>query len=242
MQGDYRVRVDDRKVAAADRLNAGILVVSCVVAAAFLILAAFAVSAGFGVFTVVIAVLGSLASAASGVLAHRRRRALGLLRSDDGLALSVGDAGVRLAGAPLVPWSELVFVGVLDDRARTGRLRRIPVVGSLVGTTLRAGSPTLLCELGVRDGAALRAAFHGAPGAERVTIFDEFDGSRRGLVPLMLDAVLDDASAHQAAQVLIREAERRGIPARAFDRVFAYFDWKGPMIDRKWPVEKGAPQ
>lgn len=240
MQGDYRVGIDRAKVAIAERLNAGILVVSWLVAAAFLVLVAFALAVGFGVFTVVIASLGALASAASGVLAHRRRRALGLLVADGDIALAVGATGVQLAGAHLVPWSDLVFVGVLDDRARTGRLRRIPLLGAIVGTTLRAGSPTLLCELGVRDGRALRAAFGGAPGAERVTVFDEFDGTRRGLVPLMLDAVLDDANAHQAAQVLIREAERRGIPARAFDRVFAYFDWKGPMIDRKWPVEKGA--
>jgi hypothetical protein len=98
----------------------------------------------------------------------------------------------------------------------------------------------MLCEIGVRDGVRLRQAFAGRRGADRVTLFDEFDGTRRGLVPLMLDAVIDEATSHQAAQVLIREAERRGIPARAFDRVFPYFEWKGPMIDRKWPVQKGS--
>ncbi|WP_350349137.1 hypothetical protein ABIQ69_04145 [Agromyces sp. G08B096] len=240
MQGEYLAHVDRGKVSTAERLNVGILVVSVVVTALFCWLAVWAAGEGFGWFTVTIAVVGAAAAAASAVLAHRRRRALGLLVAGDGVALAISDAGVRLAGAPLVTWSEVVFVGVADDRARTGRIQRLPLIGPIARTTVRAGSPTLLCELGVRDGEALRAAFRGAKGSERVTLFDEFDGRRRGLVPLMLDAVLDDASAHQAAGILIREAERRGIPARSFDRVFTYISWRGPMLDRKWPVEKGA--
>lgn len=241
MQSDYRAHVDRAKVDTAERLNRRILVTGVVTASVFAALVIVATVSGFGWFTVVIAALAMLAGVASAILAQRRRRALGLLIADDGVAIAVGSTGVQLAGAPLIPWSEIVFVGVIDDRQRTGKLQRLPVIGIFANIAVRAGSGTLLCELGVRDAPALRDAFAGTPGGERVTVFDEFDGRRRGLVPLLLDAVLDDASAHQAAQLVIREAERRGIPARAFDRIFDYFEWKGPMIDHKWPVQKGTP-
>jgi hypothetical protein len=231
-------RVDHSKTDGVRRWNAGMLIASLVLGA--LLAGGLVVGAvtGMGWFTILIASLGVLACAISAVLAVRRRRALSLLVTGDDIALTVGAAGVRLAGAPLIPWEQIVFVGVIDDSERTGRLQRLPVSGPLARATVRAGSPTLLCEIGVRDGVWLKQAFGGARGADRVTLFDEFDGSRRGLIPLMLDVVVDDATAHQAAQVLIREAERRGIPARSFTKVFAYFEWKGPMVDRKWPVEK----
>ncbi|MEV1131391.1 hypothetical protein [Agromyces sp. NPDC049794] len=236
----YLAKLDHTKTDAGRRANAVMSAVALGVAALLAGGLVVAVSAGMGWFTVVIASLGLVAGAVVAVLTARRRRALNLLVGEDDIALSVDQVGIRLAGAPLIAWDQVVFVGVLDDRERTGRLQRLPLSGPLARATVRAGSPTLLCEVGVRDGVGLRHAFGGARGADRVTLFDEFDGCRRGLVPLMLDAVVDDATAHQAAQVLVREAERRGIPARAFDRVFAYFDWKGPMIDRKWPVEKGS--
>lgn len=235
----YTARIDPAKVRTARRTNTAMLVGSIVTCGLLAALLVVAVATGMGWFTVVIASLGVLASAVSAILAVRRRRAADLLVGHDDIALAVAADGVRLAGAPLIPWEQVVFVGVLDDRARTARVQRLPVSGALARATVRAGSPTMLCEIGVRDGDALRRAFAGSRGADRVTLFDEFDGTRRGLVPLMLDAVIDEATSHQAAQVLIREASRRGIPARSFDGVFAYFDWKGPMIDRKWPVEKG---
>ena len=238
---DYSARVDRAKVDTARRTNTAMLVASLATGALLAVLLVLASTAGMGWFTIVIASIGVLACAVSAILAVRRRRALDLLVGRDDVALAVDADGVRLAGAPLIPWQQIVFVGVLDDRARTARVQRLPISGPLARATVRAGSPTMLCEVGVRDGAGLRRAFAGARGAERVTLFDEFDGTRRGLVPLMLDAVIDEATSHQAAQVLIREAERRGIPARSFDRVFAYFEWKGPMLDRKWPVEKGTP-
>lgn len=236
----YVARVDRAKTEGVSRWNARMLVVSGIVGALLASGLVVAVVTDMGWFTIAIASLGVLACLASVVLAVRRRRAVALLVADDDIAMIVDDAGVRLAGAPLIPWDDIVFVGVLDDRERTGRLQRLPLSGALARATVRAGSPTLLCEVGVRDGAKLRRAFAGAPGADRVTLFDAFEGTRRGLIPLMLDAVVDDATSHQAAQVLIREAERRGIPARSFSRVFAYFEWKGPMIDRKWPAEKGS--
>lgn len=241
MQSDYRAHVDRTKVDTAERLNRRFLATGLGTAGVFAALVVVAVLSGFGWFTIVVAALAMLAGLTSALFAHRRRRALGLLIADDGVAIAVVSTGVQLAGAPLIPWSEIVFVGVLDDRRRTGRLQRLPFIGIFANTAVRAGSGTLLCELGVRDAPALRDAFAGAPGGERVTVFDEFDGRRRGLVPLLLDAVLDDASAHQAAQVVVREAERRGIRARAFDRIFDYFEWRGPLIDRKWPVQKGTP-
>ncbi|KRE21024.1 hypothetical protein [Agromyces sp. Soil535] len=236
----YAAHVDRTKTGSIRRWNAGMLIVSLALGVLLAGGLVVTIVVGMGWFTIVIASLGVIACAVSAVLAVRRRRALALLVADDDIALTVGATGVRLAGAPLIPWEQIVFVGVVDDRERTGQLQRLPLSGALARATVRAGSPTLLCELGVRDGVRLRHAFVGARGAAVVTLFDEFDGARRGLVPLMLDAVVDDATAHQAAQVLIRESERRGIPARSFRKVFEYFEWKGPMIDRKWPVEKGS--
>lgn len=236
----YVARVDRPKIDGVRRWNRRMLVVSGVVGALLAGALAVAIVTDMGWFTIMIAALGVLACLISVLLAVRRRRAVALLVAGDDVALTVDDAGVRLAGAPLIPWHDIVFVGVLDDRERTGRLQRLPLSGALARVTVRAGSPTLLCEVGVRDGVRLRSAFAGIPGADRVTLFDAFEGTRRGLIPLMLDAVVDDATAHQAAQVLIREAERRGIPARSFAKVFAYFEWKGPMIDRKWPAERGS--
>lgn len=237
----YIARVDGAKVRTARRTNTVILVASVAFGALLVVLLALAASTGMGWFSVLISLFGVLACAASAVLAHRRRRALDLLVARDGIALAVGPSGVRLAAAPFIPWDQIVFIGLLDDRARSARTQSARLSGALARATIRAGSPTMLCEIGVRDATALRRSFAGARGAERVTLFDEFDGLRRGLVPLMLDAVLDDATSDEAAQVLLREAERRGIPARGFDRVFSYFEWKGPMIDRKWPAQKGSP-
>ncbi|WP_136708462.1 hypothetical protein [Agromyces sp. H66] len=236
----YLARLDHTKTDVARRVNAVMSAVSLGVAALLAGGLIVAVSSGMGAITIVIASLGLVAGAVVAVLTGRRRRALRLLVGGDDIALRIDRDGIRLAGAPPIAWDAVVFVGVLDDRERTGRLRRLPLSGALARATVRAGSPTLLCEIGVRDGVEFRHAFGGAGGADRVTLFDEFDGSRRGLIPLMLDAVMDDATAHQSAQVLVREAERRGIPARAFNRVFEYFDWKGPMIDRRWPVERGS--
>lgn len=237
-ESQYMARVDRSKTDGVRRWNAGMLIVSLALAAMLAGGLIFAAVSGMGWFTILIASLGVAACTISAALAVRRGRALALLVTGDDIALTVDAAGVRLAGAPLIPWDQVVFVGVIDDRERTGRLQRLPVSGPLARATVRAGSPTLLCEIGVRDGVRLKQAFGGARGADRVTLFDEFDGTRRGLIPLMLDAVVDDATAHQAAQVLVREAERRGIPARSFNAVFAYFDWKGPMLDHKWPAEQ----
>jgi len=234
----YVAHVDRTKTDRVRRWNSGMLIVSCIAGVLIAGGLAVAIATGMGWFTITIASVGVVACTISAVLAVRRRRAVALLAAGDDLALVVDDAGVRLAGTPLIAWEEIVFIGVLDDRERSGRLQRLPLSGPLARATVRAGSPTMLCEIGVRDGIGLKHSFNGAPGADRVTIFDAFDGVRRGLVPLMLDAVLDEATAHQAGQVLIREGERRGIPARSFVKVFTYFGWKGPMIDRKWPAEK----
>lgn len=234
----YEAHVDRAKVSTARSWNRGMLLGSTI--AGLLVLAGLvtAVVVGMGWFTITVASVGLAACLVSVVLAARRGRALGLLVADGDRALAIDASGVRLAGAPLIPWEQIVFVGVLDDRSRSALVQRLPISGPLARATVRSGSGTLLCEIGVRDGAALKRAFGGAPGAERVTLFDAFDGTRRGLVPLMLDAVIDDATALQSAQVLLRAAERRGIPARSFSKVFEYFAWKGPMIDLKWPVEK----
>ncbi|KQZ09092.1 hypothetical protein ASD23_12375 [Agromyces sp. Root1464] len=228
--------VDRAKVDTVGRWNSGIILVSIVAGCLITAGLVFAVTSGMGWFTVTVAALGAGACLISTVMALRRRRALMLLVTDVDVALTITDAGVRLAGAPFIPWHEMVFVGILDDRARSARMQRLPLSGPLATAALKAGNGTLLCEIAVRDGAALKRAFGGDPGADRVTLFDEFDGVRRGLIPLMLDAVIEDSAAHRSAKVLVDEATRRGVPTGAFTSVFGYFDWKGPMIDRKWPV------
>lgn len=234
----FEASVDRGKVDTVGRWNSGIILVSvvagCLIAAGLV----FAVTSGMGWFTITVAALGAGACLISTVMALRRRRALMLLVTGVDVALTITDAGVRLAGAPFISWHEMVFVGVLDDRARSARMQRLPLSGPPATAALKAGNGTLLCEIAVRDGAALRRAFGGDPGADRVTLFDEFDGVRRGLIPLMLDAVIEDSAAHRSARVLVDEATRRGVPTGAFTSVFGYFDWKGPMIDRKWPVSK----
>lgn len=234
----YEARVDHAKIDTAGRWNSGFIIVGVVLGALIAAGLVAAILSDMGWFTIAVAALGLAACTVSTVLAFRRRRALMLLVTGSDTALALTDAEVRLAGAPAVPWSEIVFVGVLDDRQRSARLQRLPLSGPLARASIKAGNGTLLCEIGVRDGAALKAAFQGDAGASRVTLFDAFEGPRRGLVPLMLDAVLDDATAHEAARALIREASARGIPAAEFEAVMAYFDWKGPMIDRKWPVDE----
>lgn len=230
--------VDHAKVDTVGRWNSGIIIVSitlgCLIAAGLLL----AISSRMGWFTIVIASLGVAACVISTVLALRRRRALMLLVTGADTALSITDDGVRLAGAPLIAWSDMVFLGVLDDRDRSARMQRLPLSGPLASAALKAGNGTLLCEIAVRDGADLQRAFGSDRGAARVTLFDEFDGTRRGLIPLMLDSVIEDATAHRAARVLVDEASRRGVPTGTFSSVFGYFDWKGPMIDRKWPVDE----
>lgn len=234
----FEASVDHAKVDTVGRWNSGFIVVGIVLGVLITAGLVLAISSRMGWFTIVIAALGAGACLISTVLAFRRRRALMLLVAGAEFALRVSDDGVRLAGAPLIRWHDMVFLGVLDDRERSARMQRLPLSGSLATAALKAGNGTLLCEIAVRDGAELKAAFGGDPGADRVTLFDEFDGVRRGLIPLILDAVIENSTAHRAARVLVDEAARRGVPTGTFTSVFGYFDWKGPMIDRKWPVDK----
>ncbi|UOE42636.1 hypothetical protein [Agromyces larvae] len=232
----YEAHVDRARVARAKRWNGWILAVSAIFAAGLVVVSVMMfVDDGWPIG--ILAALGALAAVLSVVAAVQRGRAQRLLTAGgEGLALAVSDDGVRMAGAPLIPWSEIVFVGVLDDRSRSARMARLPLSGVLAGAALKAGSGTLLCELGVRDGTALKQAFAGAPGSERVSLWDPFDGVRRGLIPMLLDAVLDDGTAQQSAQVLMDAAARRGIPTARFTGIFDYFSWKNPMLDHKWPT------
>ncbi|WP_394552979.1 hypothetical protein ACDF64_01310 [Agromyces sp. MMS24-JH15] len=238
MHPTYRAPVDRARVERARRWNTGIIVASAVLGAALVVGVVTTLLEGMWWVVTVLAVIGVAACVVSVVVAVQRGRAHRLLVAADGIAFEVTDAGVRMGGAPLIPWTEVVFVGVLDDRGRSDRLRSIPVWGAFAVAALHAGSGTLLCELGVRDGVALKRAFGTAPGAERVSLWDEHDGARRGLIPMLLDAVLDDGTAQQSAQVLMDAAARRGIPTARFTGVFDYFDWKNPMLDRKWPTPK----
>ncbi|WP_395245811.1 hypothetical protein ACGGZK_08385 [Agromyces sp. MMS24-K17] len=236
----YVARVDHAKVSRARRWNTGIVAGSALLGVALVVGVVTSIVDGMWWPITVLAVLGVLACVLSIVTSVQRGRAQRLLAAGGDLAFEVTDAGVRMGGAPLVPWSEIVFVGVLDDRGRSARLQRIPLSGLFATAALNAGSGTLLCELGVRDGQALKQAFGGAPGAERVSVWDPFDGVRRGLIPMLVDAVVDEGTAQQSAQVLMDAALRRGIPTARFTGVFDYFNWKNPMLDHKWPTPSAS--
>lgn len=232
----YVAHVDHVKVARAKRWNTGIVVGSAVLGVGLVIGVVVTILDGMWWPITVLAVLGVIACVLSVVAAVQRGRAQRLLAAGGDLAFEVAETGVRMGGAPHVPWSEIVFVGVLDDRDRSAKLLRIPLSGLFAAAALNAGSGTLLVELGVRDGQALKDAFGAAPGAERVSLWDPFDGVRRGLIPMLVDAVVDEGTAQQSAQVLMDAARRRGIPTARFTGVFDYFNWKNPMLDHKWPT------
>lgn len=192
---------------------------------------------GFGSwFTIGLVVVFGLAACGLLVTSLLRGRMLRLLLAPGAPVLVVTDTGVSTAGLPEIPWSELAFVGVLNDRPRTARLRSVPIFGPAGGLALKAGNGTLLCELGVRDGEALRARMSDRGAASRVGLYGRWpDGARRGLVPLLMDAVLADEVAATAVQLLLGEASARGTPHALFEQALPFTAWKGPLLEPAWP-------
>lgn len=64
------------------------------------------------------------------------------------------------------------------------------------------------------------------------------DGSRRGLVPLLMDAVLSEADTRACIDVLFAEAATRGIPHARFEGLVAATTFKAPLLDPDWPTDE----
>jgi uncharacterized membrane protein YhdT len=216
---DFEVRADATRVTAAARWNTGLMI-----AAALLLLAAaggivaMAVT-GFGSwFTFALMAVFALLCVFVLVTARSRTRMLRLLTGQG------GDGELA--------WEELVFVCVTNDRARAARGGRVPVFGWAGRAAIKAGNGTILCELAVRDGEALRRRALTADAASRVTLYPRWpDGLRRGTVPLLLDAVYDELDTQAVVTMLFAQAKQRGIAHALFEQLPAAMRWKGPYLD-----------
>lgn len=56
-------------------------------------------------------------------------------------------------------------------------------------------------------------------------------GSKRGIVGLILDAVLSDADVVRVIGALEAHSALAGVPFRRDAKMLDYFSWKGPMLD-----------
>lgn len=234
----FEALVDRAKAGTARRWNTGFIVTGSVLLALAIGGIVALVVTGFGSWFT-IALVGVFGVAALGMIwtAATRGRMLRLLAGPDAVACRVTETGVTLANAPEIGWDELVFVGVLNDRPRTNRLRNVPVYGWAGRAALKAGNGTILCELAVRDGEGLRARFTDPAAAKRVSLYPRFpDGTRRGLIPLLLDAVLSEESTQAVVTTLFAEAAARGIPHSVHENAFGFTKWKGPQLDPTWPA------
>lgn len=229
---DFEVRADGARVATAARWNTGLIAA----AVALLLVAAGGTAAmaltGFGSWVTYV-LLGAFALLCITVVLTSRSRArmLRLLTGGDGVLRADLD-GIRLPGLGEIGWEDLVFVCVTNDRARAARGARVPVFGWAGRAAIKAGSGTVLCELAVRDGEALRARATDAAASSRVTLYPRWpDGSRRGTVPLLLDAAYDDLNAQAVVTMLFAQAKERRIAHALFEQLPAAMRWKGPYLD-----------
>jgi len=229
---DFEVRGDATRIATARRWNAGIVAVALVLLLVVVLGGVGMAATGFGSW-VTLVLAGVLGVLCLGVLwtARSRTRMLALLAGGDGV-LRADDTGIRLPGLGEIRWDELVFVCVTNHRARTERLRRVPFYGWAGRAAIKAGNGTILCELAVLDGVALRARAMDAGAAGRVTLYPPWpDGRRRGTVPLLVDAVFDEWDTQAIVKVLFAAAAARGIPHALFEQLPPAMRWKGPYLD-----------
>jgi len=228
---------DPAKAASVPRWNRGFIVTGTALVALAAAGVVALVVTGFGSwFTIGLVVVFGLAACGLLVTSVFRGRMLRLVLAPGSPVLVVTGTGVATGGLPEIPWSELAFIGVLNDRPRTARLRAVPIFGQAGGLALKAGNGTVLCELGVRDGEALRRHMSDRGAASRIGLYGRWpDGARRGLVPVLLDAVLADEVAATAVQLLLAEASARGIPHALFEQALPFTAWKGPLLDPAWP-------
>lgn len=234
----FEALVDHAKADSARRWNAGFIVTGGVLAALAAAGIVALVVTGFGSwFTIALVAVVGVAALGMIWTAVTRGRMLRLLAGADAVACRVTETGVTLANSPEIAWEELVFVGVLNDRPRTNRLKNVPVYGWAGRAALKAGNGTILCELAVRDGEGLRRRFTDPAGAKRVSLYTRYpDGTRRGLIPLLLDAVLSEETTQAVVTTLFAEAAARGIPHSLHENAFAFTKWKGPLLDPTWPT------
>ena len=228
----FEVRADVARVTRARRWNVGL--VSSAVGLGGLAVAGIVVMVltGFGSwFTYALAGLFALMCGAVVWAARSRTRMLRLLTAGDG-TLRADRAGIHLPGLASIAWDDLVFVCVTNDRARVARQGRIPVFGWAGRAAIRAGNGTILCELAVRDGEALRARARDASSASRVTLYPRWpDGHRRGVVPLLLDAVFNELDTQAVVTMLFGVAKQRAIAHALFEQLPPALRWKGPYLD-----------
>ncbi|GAA1766651.1 hypothetical protein [Agromyces humatus] len=235
----YEVPLDLAKVHTAGRWNSGFIVVGVLLCIASLAGLWAMLATDFGSwFTITLVAVFSAASVGLVVTSVLRRRMLLLLVGDSSAACTITERGLTLAGAPEVEWNELVFVAVLNDRPRTNRLRSVPVYGWFGRLALKAGNGTVLCELAVRDGESLRRRCASPAAAKRITLYGRWpDGSRRGVLPLLLDAVLSEQSTQDVVRALFAAASAHDIPAILHESSLDSLRWKAPQLDPKWPAE-----
>lgn len=229
---DFAVTADPARVASAARWNAGLQVTSLVmllVAVGGIV--AVSMTRFGGWLTIVL--LGVFGAMAVGVLwtVRARRRMLRLLTAGDA-TLRISDQGVTVPGIGDVRAEELLFFCVTNDRARTQRMRRIPVFGWAGQAAIKAGNGTVLCDLGVRDADDLRSrASDPAAGAAITRYARRADGTRRGTVPLILDAFYDDLDTQAIVKVLFLLAQKYAIPHAVFNDAASAIRWKAPQVD-----------
>lgn len=234
----FEALVDRAKADSAKRWNRGFILTGTLLLALAIGGIAALIITGFGSwFTVALVAVFGVAAAGMILTSVTRGRMLRLLAGPDAVACRVTGTGVTLANSPEIGWDELVFVGVLNDRPRTNRLKNVPVYGWAGRAALKAGNGTILCELAVRDGEGLRRRFTVPAGAKRVSLYGRYpDGTRRGLIPLLLDAVLSEETTQAVVTTLFAEAAARGIPHSLHENAFAFTKWKGPLLDPAWPT------
>lgn len=188
-------------------------------------------------FTTIVAGLLFVLAAVSVILSVRRWRVVQSLVGDGhGVALAIDDHGVVVAGLPSVPWSEVLAVATIDDRARTQRVTRIPLSGVFSRMAVRAGSSVLGGCVVVRDGAAMQAACSSDAERKRIEVWKPHpsDGKPHGAIILLLDAVMSEAAAFAAGRALVDAARARGIDAEHFEKQFDFMEFYGSRVDPKW--------
>ena len=235
----FDVPLDHAKVQTAGRWNSGFIVVGVLLFLLCLVGIGAMIASGFGSwFTFTLVGVFAVASIGLVVTSALRRRMLLLLVGRGDSACTITDDGITLAGAPQIAWSDMVFVAVLNDRPRTNRLRSVPVFGWFGRLALKAGNGTILCEIAVRDGEALQRRFGDRAAARRVTLFGRWpDGTRRGVLPLLLDAVLSEASTQDVVRAIFAAASAHDLPMVLHESTFQHYKWKAPRLDPKWPTE-----
>jgi hypothetical protein len=235
----FDVPLDLAKVQTAGRWNSGFIVVGVLLFLLCLVGIWAMIATGFGSwFTFTLVGVFAVASIGLVVTSALRRRMLLLLVGRSDSACTITDDGITLAGAPQIAWSDMVFVAVLNDRPRTNRLRSVPVFGWFGRLALKAGNGTILCEIAVHDGEALQRRFGDPAAARRVTLFGRWpDGTRRGVLPLLLDAVLSEASTQDVVRAIFAAASAHDLPMVLHESTFEHYKWKGPRLDPKWPTE-----